>query len=252
MSRLLIRVTTIESFRKYIEQSDRANFEISEQSVIDNIVGEFTGNEYTRIGTAFHSIVETGHPACKKIPASERTYRRKDPDTNKFVQYTEIIPAGREFDIDGYPVCMDIDQCKVALAYRNEHPDAFHEQRLYKDYGDGITVTGQLDMIDGLEIRDIKTKYSTPNDEDYIQSCQARFYMEMSGLTTFHYDLFVFDGYKLDRHGYDVRGLPLKRHEPITVYANGRLEQDNKELLREFVSWVKFRKLTEYLEHTKV
>ena len=56
----LVRVTTIEAFRRYIEQSDYDNFEITEQSVIDNIVGEFQGNQYTRVGTAFHAIVETG------------------------------------------------------------------------------------------------------------------------------------------------------------------------------------------------
>mgnify|MGYP000251941779 CR=1 FL=1 len=39
-SKPLIRVTTIEAFRRYIEQSERDNFEITEQSVIDNIDGE--------------------------------------------------------------------------------------------------------------------------------------------------------------------------------------------------------------------
>ena len=61
----LIRVTTLEAFRKYIEQSDYANYEITEQSVIDSIVGEFKGNEYTRIGTAFHRIVEEHHNVRK-------------------------------------------------------------------------------------------------------------------------------------------------------------------------------------------
>lgn len=251
MQKPLIRVTTIEAFRKYIEQSEHANFEITEQSVIDNIVGVFQGNEYTRVGTAFHSIVETGCPACIHVPVGSRTYRRKNPDTNKFEDYTERVPAGREFDIDGYKVRMDIAQCKVALDYRNEHPDAFHEQRLYKDFG-GAVVTGQLDMIDGLDIRDIKTKYSFPSDTDYIKSCQARFYMEMSGLSTFHYDLFIFDGYKVDLHGYDVRGIPLKRHEPITVYAYDGMESDNRYLLSEFMQWIKYRKLTDYFYHTKI
>lgn len=46
------------------------------------------------------------------------------------------------------------------MDYRNEHPDAFHEIRIYKDFGDAV-ITGCADMIDGIEIRDIKTKYST-------------------------------------------------------------------------------------------
>lgn len=251
MQKPLIRVTTLEAFRKYIEQSEHALYEISEQSVIENITGVFTGSEYTRIGTAFHSIVETGHPKAVSVPPTTRTFRRKDPETNKIVEVTEEVPIGRQFDIEGYKVCLDIPQYKVALEYRNEHPDAFHEHRLYKDYGDAI-VTGQLDMIDGLMIRDIKTKYSFPNDDDYIKSCQSHFYMEMSGLDTFFYDLFIFEGYKVDLHGYDVRGLPLKRHEPIAVYAYGSMEQDNRNLLKEFLSWAKYRNLTEYLYKTKI
>jgi len=251
MPKPLIRVTTLEAFRRYIEQSENARYEITEQSVIENITGEFKGNEYTRIGTAFHSIVETGHPICVSCKPTTRTYRRKNADTNKLEDVTEDVPLGRRFNIDGFDVCLDIAQCKVALAYRNEHPDAVHEYRLYKDYGDAV-ITGQIDMVDGLEIHDIKTKYSQPSDEDYIKSAQSHFYMEMSELGTFHYDLFIFEGYNLERHGYDVRGLPLRRYEPITVYAYSGMEQDNRNLLKEFLQWVNFRGLTEYLYKTKI
>ena len=65
----LIRVTQLEKFRRYIEQSEYANYEITEQSVIESITGVFTGNEQTRIGTAFHSIVETGKPKSEKVPS---------------------------------------------------------------------------------------------------------------------------------------------------------------------------------------
>ena len=73
-SKPLVRVTTIESFRRYIEQSEHDNYEITEQSVIDNIVGEFQGNEYTRVGTAFHAIIETGCQPCVVAPAGYRTF----------------------------------------------------------------------------------------------------------------------------------------------------------------------------------
>ena len=130
--RPLIRVTTIEAFRKYMEQSEYANFEITEQSVIDSITGVFEGNAYTRIGTAFHKIVEEGTPQCEKIEAGERTFFYYGKEQK------EPIPCGRIFDIEGNKVILDVPQCKVALAYRNEHPDAFHEIRLYKDFGDAV------------------------------------------------------------------------------------------------------------------
>lgn len=239
-----VRVTQIEAFRRWTRQSEYDNFEITEQDVIDSITQEFTGNEYTRIGTAFHSIVETGRPVSEKVPAGMRkfTYYGKDME--------EPIPCGRKFGVDGYGVVLDVAQCKTALEYRAEHPGAYHEIREYMDFGEAV-VTGCADMIDGTEIRDIKTKYSVPKDADYINSCQWRYYMQLFGADVFHFDLFVFDGYNKDKHGYDVRGLPLKRHEPITVYRYPNMEKDNANLLHEFMQWIKYRELEQYLNHIK-
>lgn len=235
----LIRVTQIESYRRFAYQSESSPFEISEDSAIDSILS-FEGNEYTRIGTAFHRIVEEGTPKCDKVAEGVREYTYY----NKPV--TEPVPCGRSFDVDGHHVILDIPQIKTALAYRNEHPQAFHEYRMYKDYGSCI-VTGCADMIDGLEIHDIKTKYSTPYDDDYISSCQWRFYLEMAHLDIFHFDLFCFDGYKVDRHGYDVRGLPLtKREPPITCYRYPLMENDNLRLLNEFLQWAEQRNIMNY------
>lgn len=242
----LVRVTTIEAFRRYMEQSEYANYEITEQSVIDSITGVFEGNVYTHIGSAFHKIVEEGTPKCEKVDAGERTFLYYGKEQK------EPIPCGRAFDIEGNKVILDVPQCKVALAYRNEHPDAFHEIRLYKDFGDAV-VTGCADMIDGIEIRDIKTKYSTPSDADYISSCQWKFYLQLFNADIFHFDLFVFDGYDKDKHGYDVRGLPLRRHNPpITCYRYGGMEKDNERLLHQFLEWVEFRGLTKYLLKEKI
>ena len=239
-----VRVTQIEAFRRWTRQSEYDNFEITEQDVIDSITQEFTGNEYTRIGTAFHSIVETGRPVSEKVPAGMRkfTYYGKDME--------EPIPCGRKFGVDGYGVVLDVAQCKTALEYRAEHPGAYHEIREYMDFGEAV-VTGCADMIDGTEIRDIKTKYSVPKDTDYINSCQWRYYMQLFNVDVFHFDLFVFDGYNKDKHGYDVRGLPLKRHEPITVYRYPNMEKDNANLLHEFMQWIKYRELEQYLNHIK-
>lgn len=242
----LIRVTQIEAFRKYIEQSDYANYEITEQSVIDSITGEFKGNEYTRIGTAFHRIVEEGTSQCEKIPSGERTFLYYGKEQK------EPVPSGRSFDVEGYKVLMDVPQCKTALAYRNEYPDAFHEIRLYKDFGNAM-ITGCADMIDGVEIRDIKTKYSSPTDTDYTNSCQWRFYLQLFNADVFHFDLFVFEGYDKDKHGYDVRGLPLKRYEPsITCYRYDGMEQDNMNLLNSFLEWAEHRGLTKFLMKDKI
>lgn len=236
----LVRVTQIEAFRRWLCQSECDSYEITEQSVIDGITHEFTGNEYTRIGTAFHSIVETGQPVCAKVPEGVRKF------TLRGTEQEEPVPCGRRFDIDGHAVVLDVAQCKAALAYRAEHPQAFHEVRVWHDYGEAV-VTGCADMIDGTELRDIKTKFSVPRDADYISSCQWRYYMELFGADTFHFDLFVFGGYDKDRHGHDVRGLPLTRREPITVYRYPGMEQDNARLLHEFIGWARSKGLEQYL-----
>lgn len=246
MKKPLIRVTQLEAFRRYMEQSEYANFEIAEQSVIDSITGVFEGNTYTRIGTAFHKIVEEGTPQFEKVDAGERTFLYYGKEQK------ETIPCGRAFDIEGNKVILDIPQCKVALEYRNEHPDALHEIRSYKDFGDAV-ITGCADMIDGIEIRDIKTKYSTPSDAYYINSCQWKFYLQLFNADVFLFDLFVFEGYDKDKHGYDVRGLPLRRHNPpITCYRYEGMEKDNERLLRQFLEWVEFRGLTKYLLKDKI
>ena len=234
----LLRVTQLEKFRRYI--SGDYEYE-TEQAVIDTITGEFTGNAYTWIGTAFHRIVEGNTDGVIKAPEGERHFLYYGNDK------TDPVPCGRTFDVEGNPVTLDIPQCQVAIAYKNEHPQAFHEIRQWKDYGE-VIITGQADIIDGLEIRDIKTKYSTPDDKDYINSCQWRFYLDLFELDTFHFDLFVFENYKLEKHGTDVRGLPLYRHDPpITCYRYPTKEQDNENLLCEFIEWAKFRDLFDKL-----
>lgn len=246
MDKPLVRVTQIEAFRRYYYQSEHLGYEISEQSVIDAITQQFTGNSYTRIGSAFHSIVERGIPPCTIASPGLRCFlfSRKE-------KY-EHLPEGRVFNVDGYPVTFDISQCDTALRYRYEHPNAFHECRVYKDYGEAV-VTGCADMIDGIEIRDIKTKFSTPSDSDYFDSCQWRFYLELFGVNTFHFDIFSFEGYDPERHGCDVRGLRIYRHVPaITCYRYKDMSIDNRCLLEQFLHWAEDRQLLSYLRNQKI
>lgn len=224
-----IRVTMIEAFRRYLANGDYDHYEITEQSVIDSLTGKFEGNVYTHIGSAFHSIVENGCETPMKA-----------------------VEGGALMFIAGNEVHLSLDQIQVALDYRDEHPLAFHEIRLRKDYGRAI-VTGCADMIDGVEIRDIKTKYSAPSDKEYIDSCQWRYYLDIFGADVFHFDLFVFNGYNKDKHGYDVSSLELTRHTPpITCYRYPEMESDNILLLNQFLDWVEARNLTKYLINPKI
>ena len=54
MMKPLIRVTQLESFRRYMSGEYAY---VTEQDVIDNITKKFEGNDYTRIGTDRKSVV---------------------------------------------------------------------------------------------------------------------------------------------------------------------------------------------------
>ena len=95
MEKALIRVTLLEAFRRFRDSeviyTDGDGFEVcaSEEDVISNVTGEFKGSEYTRIGSAFHSIVETGSPKCVKLKAEKKKvmYRNKEVEVD--------IPEGK-------------------------------------------------------------------------------------------------------------------------------------------------------------
>ena len=241
----VVRVTQLESFRRFI--SGEYDY-ITEQSVIENIIQEFTGNEYTRIGSAFHKVVELG-----SIQAAERLglATHEEAGERSFTYYgkpkTEPTPQGWRIGKGDDTAILDDEQVATAERYARKYPAAIHEVRTYKEYDD-VVVTGCADIINGLEIRDIKTKYNTINDADYINSAQWRFYMELFECQYFAFDLFAFDGYKLEKHGDDVRGLPLKPIQPpINCVWYNKLREDNKLLLKEFLQWVKCRNLEKYL-----
>lgn len=53
-----VRVTQLEKFRRF--RDEVSSFD-TEESVIETLSGDFKGNEYTQIGTAFHKIIEDGN-----------------------------------------------------------------------------------------------------------------------------------------------------------------------------------------------
>lgn len=219
----IARVTQLEKFRRF---RDEVSLFDTEQSVIDTLSGDFKGNEYTWIGTAFHKIVEEGLKAW-----------------NNGVVLT-----------DGGKVVMNESQVNVALAYRNSMPEAFHEIRTRKTYDTRhgeVIVSGCADIIHGNIIHDIKTKYSAPVQQEYIDSCQWRFYLEIFEADRFVFDLFQFKNYKKEL-GLDVSSLGMAVFDPIPCLRYAKMETDNRILLEDFMEWIHFRGLENLIEHETV
>lgn len=237
----IVRATQVEAFRRWY--FGNASF-ITEQSVIDSITCEFTGNNLTRIGTAFHRICQFGN----SVPTE-----RVEAGTRKFTYYgkpkSEPVPNGQKLMVDNHPVVFDDNQVAQAVSYHDEMPLAFHEIREYKEFGK-LTVTGCADVIDGNVIRDIKTKYSMSySDTDYTDSEQWRLYLSLFEADTFMYDIFVFNGYSDTKHIEDVRGLELKRiTPPISCRRYAAMEDDIAYVLNEMYAWLKYRNLLEHLK----
>lgn len=218
-----IRVTTLEKFRRWKDEVSEYD---SEESFIESLTGEFTGNAYTQIGTAFHSIVENGISVVR--PYSGNIY---------------CVVA------DNVPVYFDKSHIDIALAYKNEAPQALHEIRLFKTYptkyGD-VEITGCADIVNGLILRDIKTKYSPVKQQEYLDSCQWRFYLELFQLNDFIFDLFQFVGYTKE-YGTNVSSLILERFEPIPCIRYATMEQDNRDLLDGFLDYIFSQNLQQYI-----
>lgn len=217
-----IRVTQLEKFRRF--RDDVSSYD-TEDSVIETLSGVFKGNEYTQIGTAFHKIIEDG----------EALYIGND----EFKLQSDVT------------VFMNKQQVDIALSYRNSLTDAFHEIRLDKNYHTPFfdaNVTGCSDIIIGNIIHDIKTKYSTPQQQEYIDSCQWRFYLEIFELDQFVFDIFQLKGYDKEKHSLDVRQLTMIQHEPIPCLRYSEMENDNQKLLNDFCEWIEFRKLHHLLK----
>lgn len=231
----LARVTQIESFRKWITGGE--DDWMTEQMVIDSVTGSFAGNDKTRIGTAFHSCVETDMSAALELA---RRIGAKD--------FAVDVPDEQDEE-KVYKVRLALEHVELACRYRASMPQAAHEIRLYGVFGD-IAVTGQADVLWGNEIHDIKTKYGSARDgatAEYTDSFQWRAYCQLFEADKFVFDLFRFRSYT-DRMGMNVSGITLEREEPITCYRYERMEEDNAYLVRSFYDWIKFRKLDTFLK----
>jgi hypothetical protein len=174
-----VSVTTIESYRRYINEVSPVDTEVR---LVEKLEGKFTGNDKTRIGSAFHSIIE-------------------DPDA---VISPIINPGGKEelYFIGPDQIKMNFIQVDLALRYRRAHPQMIHEVPIYKIYqvprcGE-VMVTGKVDGIEGRQLRDLKTKFSGVNYEEYLDSAQWKFYLDILGLDVFFYDFIEIKGF--DEH----------------------------------------------------
>lgn len=206
-----ISVTSLEKFRRYMNNVSDWD---TEEALIETLKGLFTGNDKTKTGSAYHKIIEGDFSLVKE---------------------SGIVYA------DGFAFSME--QALPALNFRAEHMGMVHEIPVSKIYEVGdinIQVSGRLDGVEGIEIRDTKTKYKTINFQEYMESCQWKFYLDMLQLDTFHYDVFEVKGFDSlpGTTPIFLPGVQFMPCESITCYSYSSMEADCHRLLNDFMQYI--------------
>lgn len=238
-----ISITTLETYRKYLAGDEWT----TQESLIQGLVTPFQGNEYTRIGSAFHAIVEQGESVIEELPEMGKFKVTVKEKVNR--PATEAVNENEP--LLEWPVIFNEEQVAMALKYRAKLPYAFHEEWVGREFQTPsmpIWVLGRVDVLHGTFVRDIKTKYSAVKYDDYAESAQWKFYLDLTGLDTFYFDLFEFPNYKKDKHGYDVSSLGIRPYGAIECIRYDGMEEDNRQLVCDFTDFIVKNNLTDYLK----
>ncbi|MEA5110404.1 hypothetical protein SDC9_37002 [bioreactor metagenome] len=212
-----VSVSVLEKFRRFREGLTQFD---TEEALLDAITGKFIGNDKTRIGGAFHKIIE---------------------------KYNREFVSGELFT-DG--IYFSQEQAQVAVNYKNEHPNMVPEVPIFKKYDAGdliIQVSARADGVEGLCIRDAKTKFSPPSAIEYINSFQWRFYLDMFQVPVFYYDLFEICNYT-GIYNNRLPGVVIVPYEPLECLAYDRLAEDVHQLVRDFAEYIRIKNFTHLLK----
>lgn len=185
----------------------------TEDALIESIKGLFKGNDKTKFGGAYHKIIEGDY----------------------FWHNDKVHADGFEFTAD---------QAAPAIEFRAAHRSMVHEMELRKTYYTSffpIQVTGRIDGIEGAHIRDSKTKFRSVKFQEYIESCQWKFYLDNLDLNVFWYDLFEVQGFKeLPAQAPfviedNVKVIP---HDPLKCERYTGMENELHSLLNNFLEYI--------------
>jgi hypothetical protein len=233
---LRINVTTLESYRRYTREVTPLD---TEERLIEKLQGGFKGNAKTRVGEAFHTIIEKGQPCLQ--------YRQND-----YSRERDLFRVG--------DVYFTAPQVKLAMDYRNAYPGMIHEVPIFKVYevprlGE-ILVTMKTDGILGRHVHDAKVKFRPPNVEEYLDSYQWRFYLDILGVDLFTYHFWEVLGFNHDTPPeipfIDLSTCHMVDHEPLNCYRYLRLSEDCKDLVVDFMEYIHFKNYYTHLKNAQV
>lgn len=216
MKEYRISVSILESFRRYMAGVSSWD---TEKALLDKLQGKFTGTDKTKIGHAFHKIIE-----------------------DEVSEPSDLIVQG---------IFFSLDQVEIACKYVNNHPHMFKEilgKMLVETNHFVMQVSSRVDGVEGIEIRDTKTKFREPNFMEYYDSFQWRLYLEIFKCDVFWYDVFEIQNYKGNE---DLTGVNIVAHEPYQCLRYDALSQEVEDLINRLANWIHANNYYKYLKLAK-
>lgn len=203
---LRIRVSTIDSFRLACETEWKDAGELC---------------DYIRAG-------QTSEPSWQ-MAAGTAWHAALEGQTAENVTPERVAYGGYWFD-------------RTAVRRAQEHRGAGVMEMT--NYGTmcGVQIKGTCDHARGLELRDAKTKFSTPDVTFYESALQWRFYLWLFACERFTYDLFHMKD--PDAAGY----CELRSIQSVTFYRYPTMIDDLTAWVRRFLDWAGPLDLLKYLE----
>ena len=217
-----ISVTTLEKFRRYMQEASPYD---TEESLLDNIKGLFTGNDKTRFGSAYHKLIE-----------------------GEF----KIANKGLLVDADNYQFHFSADAARPGLQFKKNHPLMIHEIPLRKIYQSNffpIQLSSKVDGVEGVEIWDHKCKFRSPDWREYMDSIQWKFYLDILDLKVFYYNIFEVIGFdQLPAYQpYQIVNVII-HHEPLLCERYQGMEEDLQYWLNSFLEYIHQKNLLQFLK----
>lgn len=221
-----ISVSTLEKFRRCM---DGVSARDTEEELLQTIKGVFEGNDMTRVGGAYHQIIE---------------------------QQAIVAQGGLIGESDGHRIFFTAEQAEPAIEFKRAHISMIHEipgKKQYQTRIGPVMVTFRLDGLEGLHVRDTKCKFGPLDMSEYADSYQWRYYLDGMALDLFYYDFFQFLGFN-GLEGpmpYLLGGVMVAGAQSLELARYDRLHQDCEQLLEEFLDYIAFRKLFNFLKTTE-
>lgn len=204
-----VSVTWLESYRRCIETEWGNPAELEAQ-----IKGELVPKTWqAQVGTDIHALLDVRADLTGNVAVGRYSV---DPQTFKDIKAACLLPP--------------VDEC-------------LPEVKLTSLVSPRVAVVGKLDLLWANTIYDHKCKFSSWSPEDYERSLQWRWYLTMSGCTSFVYNILSF--YEPKQDGELLR---FKGGEVLRFWAYEGMRADCLNWLGMFLDWCEARGLLPYLE----